>query len=812
MQISVNWLKNYLSLPASTDWRELALELSLKTVEVEKVSFQAEQFKNMVIGEIISLVDHPQADRLKVCEVSDGEKKYQVVCGGTNIYKGMKSVLALPGAKVVWHGQGEPVVLEATKIRGIESFGMLCAPAEIGVNSTLCPVEIPATGVLDLPHAKAGQMIEDALGVNDIILEIDNKSMTHRPDLWGHYGLAREIAVITDTALKPLPTSKAKSNLGVSPVKVEVKDKIACPRYIALTVKDIVIKDSPLWLKRLLLSAGMRPINNIVDLTNYIMLELGQPIHAFDRSTVKGDSLIIKRAEDKERFKTLDGEERILDNNTLLICDAEKAVALAGVMGGENSEIKETTTDVIFEIANFHPTIVRKAAQRLNLRTEASSRYEKSLDPALTLITAERILFLLKELSPTAKMVGSLVDVDNSVKTKITLDLDLSWLQKRLGEEISASSADKILTKLGFTVKTSAKMLKVTVPSFRASKDVTIVEDLVEEVARIYGYDKIVAKAPLVELLPPLDNPSLTLERKIKDFLSLSGNATEIVSYSFASLNAIEAVGFATDDHLEVLNPLTVDQKYLRYSLAESLFGNWQANSRFFDTLNIYEIGRAFAKVDGTIMADTTNQTALPKQDRFVAGLLTGKTAQDLFLNAKGLVESLLDYLEVDYVYDLESKKELPTATDNYLTIKVGGVVLGFIAGLDKNVAKKLDVKNEAVYWQLSFELLLKHIQDKKQYLSLPKYPGMIYDLSLFFPNNVTWAEVMSLVKSVSPLISRVELFDVYQEKTGKLRRSLAFHIYFLDPEKTLVTATVENIREQIINLLKTKLQAETRA
>jgi len=811
MKISVNWLKQYLSLPSSTDWRELALELSLKTVEVEKVFYQAEQFEHMVIGEIVSLVDHPQADRLKVLEVTDGVKKYQVVCGGTNVYKGMKSVLALPGAKVTWHGQGEPVVLEATKIRGVESFGMLCAPAEIGLHGELCPVAIPTTGVLDLPQAKAGQKIEEALDLNDVILEIDNKSMTHRPDLWGHYGLAREVAVITETALKPLPILKVKNKLDPSPVKVEVKDIEACPRYIALTIKDIVIQDSPLWLKRLLLAAGMRPINNIVDLTNYIMLELGQPIHAFDRSTIKGDSLIIKRAATGERFKTLDGEERILDSNTLLICDAEKAVALAGVMGGENSEIKKTTTDVIFEIANFQPTIIRKAAQRLNLRTEASSRYEKSLDPELTLTAAERILYLLKELSPTAKLAGQLVDVNNSTAKKITLDLDLNWLQKRLGEEISISSAAKILTRLGFSVKTSAKLLKVTVPSFRASKDVTIIEDLVEEVARIYGYDKIIAKAPLVELIAPTDNPTLTLERRIKDFLSLAGDSSEVATYSFAALSAVEASGFNVADHLEVLNPLTADQRYLRFSLLESFLSSWQANYRFFDAFNIYEIGRVFAKIDGAIMADTTNQTALPKQDRSVAGLITGREARGLFLNAKGLVESLLDYLEVDYSYDFPKKKEFAAADNNHLIIKVGGEVLGDIFGINHNVVKALGVKNEAVYWQLSFELLLKHVQDKKQYVALPKYPGMIYDLSLFFSAAISWAEVKLLVEKISPLIQRVELFDVYQEKTGNLRRSLAFHVYFLDYEKTLVTETVEQIKKQIVDLLKNKLKAEER-
>ncbi len=807
MKISLNWLKEYIDLPKGVTPADLALKLTMATVEVEEVIEQKDAFLNMVVGEIVEIIDHPQADRLKVCKVKAGKESYQVVCGGSNIYKGLKGVLALPGSTVKWHGQGGPVKLEKTAIRGIESFGMLCSAQEIGAGYELNPVG----GVIDLPGAKAGQSAADALGQNDVIFEVDNKSITHRPDLWGHYGIAREVAALYNLKLQDLKIEKFKEGADVD-LKIEISDPENCSRYLGLAMADIKIGPSPVWMQRLLLATGVRPINNLVDITNFVMLELGRPAHAFDRRDVEGDTIIVRRANKGEKFITLDGIARILTDQMCLVCDANKPVDLAGIMGGQNSEIKNDTSEVILELANFNPVNIRKTAQQLNLRTEAATRFEKGLDPALAELGLKRIVTLIQQLIPEATVASKIVDVNLGKPEERVIELNLDWLNKRVGMAMPKKEVIGILERLSFTVKDKGEILLVTRPSFRVAKDIAIPEDLVEEVARIYGYDKIAPRLPQADLLLPEDNLTLAIAKKAKDLLSQAASSAEVYNYSFVGPSAISLLGLKTTDHYEIANYLTEEQRYLRISLFENLLKNLQSNSRFYQTINIFELGRVYTKADGSFAADASQKSFLGKQEQMLAGLLAQAHQPKIFLKAKGLVETLLEALEVDYNYHSSDKAPNYLVAERFLEIKVADQVLGWVGELTDDLTKELGAKGPVAVWQIHFELLVKFSQDKKKYRSLPKYPGMAYDFSIVAEQHSSWAKIRQAVVDLNPLIKKVELFDTFNlEKLGPDKISLAFHVYLSDDHKTLTSAEGDELKEKIVNLLKNKFKAEVR-
>ncbi|MBU1131122.1 phenylalanine--tRNA ligase subunit beta [Patescibacteria group bacterium] len=809
MKISLNWLKQYVDIPKGLDPKELALKLTMSTVEVEEVIDQRERYQNMVIGEIVDITDHPQADKLKVCKVNAGKgQKLQVICGADNIRKGMKGILALPGAMVKWHGQGELVKLEKTKIRGVESSGMLCAPSEVSLAEEFKEEE----GVVDLgEEGKVGQPIAEALGFDDVIFNIDNKSITHRPDLWGHYGLAREIAALLNKKLKDLKVDDAEEGNDVD-LKIKIEDKENCFRYIGAVIGNIKVEPSPLWMQTLLTSAGMRPINNIVDITNYVMLELGRPSHAFDRREIKGDAIIVRRAKQGEKFKTLDGQERGLTSAMCLVCDSKRAVDLAGIMGGENSEIKNDTTEIILELANFNPVNIRKTSTQLGLRTESAARFEKSLDPSLAELGMKRIITLIKELIPRAKVISRVADVNYGREEKRNIELDLDFLNRRIGQKIPKKEVISILENLSFQVKDNQEKLLVIPPSFRTAKDISIPEDLVEEVARIYGYDKIIPVMPLVSMETPAVNNELVIERKIKDILSQSLGAAEVYNYSFTSEKNINQLGLKIDDHLELANSISQEQKYLRQNLFENLVANLESNLRFFDELNIFEIGRVYLKEAGNFKFNNKSQNFLPRQEKYLAGLKLSAGKEEVFYQAKGIIEIILKNLEVDFEF-AQGQAKIPWIDKNqYLEVRALGQIIGFVSKLNPRLLNQLEIKQAAGVWELNFNQLLKYAQDRKKYQPLPKFPKIIYDLSLIVPKAVLWENIEKEVYEASPLINKVELFDVYEiAMLGPDKRSLAFHVYFQSQDRTLEAREAEELREKIIKLLNKKFKAEAR-
>jgi len=591
MLISKNWLSDYVNLEKVTP-EDLAEKLTIRTVEIEGVSTLGELLHNVVIGLVNKVEKHPDADRLKVCHVDIGNGEVQVVCGGSNVTKGMKVALGKLGAKVKWHGEEELIELKKTKIRGVESFGMICASEEIGLGE-LFPQK-DEKEIIDLSHLdfEIGTPLMKALAQDDVVLEVDNKSMTHRPDLWGHYGIAREASAIYQKKLIEYKPAKIKAGRKRK-LSAKVKDKILCPRYMAVAMSGIKIGSSPSWMQSRLQSVGVRPINNIVDITNYVMLDIGQPMHAFDGSKI-GDEIIIRNAKKGEGIDTLDGQKQTLTSENLVIADKNKAIAIAGVIGGANSEVEEGTTDIVFESANFDSTNVRKTSTAIGVRTDSSSRFEKSLDPNNAEIALRRAVELVKELIPGAEVSSNIVDESNFELNQGPIEIDFSYIEERIGESIEMGIAVNILDRLGFGVKVKGGVFSVSVPSWRATKDISIAEDIVEEVARIYGYENIQPTLPTFGIKPPANNPIRSLERKITEQLAYGQGYSEVHNYSFVSGQTIVRVGLNKKDYLELDNPVSKERPYLRKHLIPNLLEKIEMNAHRFNSVKLFEIGRTF--------------------------------------------------------------------------------------------------------------------------------------------------------------------------------------------------------------------------
>ena len=602
MNISYNWLKQYVNLPDSVSVEEVAEKLKMSTVEVEGIERASALLNNVVVGKVISAEKHPQADKLKLCSVDVGNEKLQIVCGGSNVREGILVALAKIGAKVKWHGEGEPVELKPATIRGVESFGMICGADEIGLGGTLPPSGdheiIDLIGKVD--GKQIGKPLADALNLNDAILEIDNKSLSNRPDLWGHYGMAREVAVlfgknIKDYKIKPIkPIKNPKISLSVG-----VKDAELCPRYMAVAVSGIKIAESPEWLKQRLSAAGVRPINNVVDITNYVMMDLGEPMHAFDAERVKNFKseilnykIIVRRAEAGEALTLLDGNKIELSPEDLVIADAEKPLALAGVMGGEYSAINEKTETIIFEAANFNASSIRKSSIRHGMRTDSSTRFEKSLDPNLCETALDKAVELILGCCPSAK-AEAMADEKNFTVATGPIAVDKNIFVKKLGEEIPEKQIVKILTQLGFGLADKGDKWSVKIPTWRATKDVGMAEDLVEEVAHVYGYDNLVSALPNMSIAPPEINGIRALEHLLRDVLVRDMKAVEIYNYSFVSREQKEKLKDSAE-YLELDNPLSKEKPLLRRSLLPNLIENAVKNIEYFDSVKIFEIGKIF--------------------------------------------------------------------------------------------------------------------------------------------------------------------------------------------------------------------------
>jgi len=832
MKISLNWLKEFVEIPKKITADELADVLTVKTVEIEGVEKQFKYLNNVVVGKIKKIENHPNADKLKACYVDIGEKEdVKIICGGNNLEEGMFSAVAKVGSVVSWHGK-EEVKLKKIKIRGEESNGMICTSSELGLEYIIfqkSEAEIINLGKFSEEinwNSKIGKSLVEVLELDDIIFEVDNKSMTNRPDLWGHYGIARELAAIYKTSLNPINFSSLKGEKFVD-IKVDINDTDLCPRYMVAAMSGIKIGDSPLWMQIRLIAAGMRPINNIVDITNYVMLELGQPMHAFCKSKVESQKaevkIVVRRAKQKEKFMTLDGEERELDKDMLVIADNEKAIAIAGVMGGANSEIAADTETIIIESANFDKINNRKTASKLGLRTEASMRYEKGLDPNLAETALKRCMELIAKIIPSAKLASDIIDVGDGIDPVQPVEISINYIVKKMGQAIEAKKAVDILISLGFDVKHKEGNLTIEVPSWRAIGDVSIADDIVEEVARIYGYDNIKPEMPEVEIDIPEADKEIILEREIKNILSCGCAMTETSNYSFVNEKQLEKLGYNATDCIKLKNPLSSAQTLLRPSLIPNLLENAKSNARYFDEFKIFEIGSVFKDAEGDIIMKPGEDKMLPKQDKIIAGIVVCDKNDIPFYKAKSIVEKLLRSLNIKYeilenevIYKWQHpyrKSKVQSMSRVESRDQKSKVDIGYISELNPAVAEDMGIKNARVgVFNLSLRVLAELSIDNKRYKKISKYPSVERDLAIVLYKDILYKDVEEIIKKSDKLIEDVELFDIFEsDKLGKDKKSMAFHITFHSDEKTLTDEDVEKVWDKMVKKLKKEVCAEIR-
>ncbi|MFA5754165.1 MAG: phenylalanine--tRNA ligase subunit beta [Patescibacteria group bacterium] len=807
MYISYNWLKDFLKIPARVKPEEIAEQLTNHTVEVEGIAKQAERFRQVVIGQVLEVDKHPNADRLRVTLVDIKNKKLKIVCGAPNVAPGQMVPVALVGATLP-----NGAAIQETEIRGVVSSGMICAEDELGLGNNHEGIMVLDSG------AKIGESFAKYLHADDIVLEVDNKSLSNRPDLWSHYGLARELSAIFGWALKPYNKLLDKFvYLSDKDNKLEVKvdDKETCPRYQAIQISELTVQESPAWLKERLIAAQQRPVNNIVDLTNYVMLECGQPLHAFDADKVK--KILVRRASKNEAIETLDGRERHLDGNDLVITDGRSPIAIAGVMGGANSEISVKTSQIILEAANFKAAAIRKTAQKIGLRSEASMRFEKALDPELTELAIRRFLTLLKDICPKMKIASTLVDINNALKSEIVIDLDLIWLDLKIGQAIPHADSRRILEKLGFSVAEKEENLwRVTVPSWRATRDVKAREDIAEEILRLYGYDNIAAQLPVQIISSPVLNSSRKLEREIKHLLSAKYSLSEAYNYSFVSEDQLKKLGIDFSNHLRLANPLSDIQTILRQSLVPGLLSNVKVNQAKATSLGFFEIGSVFFNTPGNFHKEASGTATLPYQEKRL-GLVLADDNQDLFGRLKGLVVSLLRDLsladsEVEFAI-LENK---PGWADCRLVANIilNGQEVGLIAQVGPAASGNLNLKKPAAVAEINFDRLvaLSLGRTVRQFQAGSKYPPIVRDLAFVVNEKIMYNDLRRMMMNFNPLLIRVELFDVYSgNKLLDGEKSLAFHLTYQSPEKTLTAGEVDTLQAELAHALAAKFEARLR-
>lgn len=814
MLISKQWIHEFVKIPSRVSADDLAKLLTLSTVEVEGFFDQARGLGGVVVGKIVKIEAHPNADKLKVCSVDVGQKKpLTIVCGGSNIRERMIVAVALVGSRVRWHGEGEWVELKPARIRGVESAGMIAASDEIGLAGMFPKKE--EREIMDLPLFKitAGVSLAKALRLDDIIFEIDHKSLSNRPDLWGHYGMAREVGALFGGALRPYTPPKilARNNM---PLRVDVKEKKLCTRYMAVAMDGIQIAPSPAWMQARLRSCGVTAINNIVDITNYVMLEIGQPTHAFDANRLSDfsdevrspKSIIVRRADDGEKIVTLDGMERTLTPEMLVIADEKKPLAIAGMMGSAESGVGEATTSIVFESANFDAASIRRTSIALGLRSESSARFEKSLDPATAELALARAVELTLELVPGARVASAVVDVRWKKRPAKALIISWDFFKRKIGAEIPQKTIASILDRLGFGVKKNAKGLAISVPSWRATRGISIPEDIAEEVLRIWGYDKVLSRIPSASIAPPLSDPLLAMLRRLTDILAFECGLVEVYNYSFESPEWLKRLGDDFSAHLVLANPVAKERPLIREHLIPNLLQNVEANAHRFHRVALFETGRVF---DGTSIVDD-----LPKQETLLSIVYAQKNVETPFFIVSDCVARMMERLGISYQLQ---KVILPQGAiahpGRFANIMVGGREIGRIGELHPAIQMRLGIPYRVGMAEIRLETLLPFAGSAGGCLPVPVYPEVARDIAFIVGANTPHADIVSALTLVDTLIVGVELFDVFTgDAVPAGKKSMAYRLVYRSPDRTLTSEEVEAAHVRVERLLADKFGADIRA
>ena len=813
MKVSLNWIRDYVKLPADADLKKLAFDLTMSTVEVEDTVDLGAAFHDMVVGVINTIEQHPNADKLKICKTDIGGGRVEdIVCGGSNLREGMKVAVALPGSVCRWHGEGEPVEIKKSKLRGVESYGMICGAVEIGLESLFPSTE--EAHILDLSEfdAPAGTPLADALDLNDIILEIDNKSMTNRPDLWGHYGIAREIAALYDLPMVEFPHFDWNVE-NTSGFHVTLEDAERCPRITGTQIENVSVKPSPYWMQNRIWKVGMRPINALVDITNYVMLATGQPTHAFDSDHIAGH-VIVRRAGEGEKLLLLNGKELSLTSDDLTIADDAGVVGLAGVMGGAKDSILPETSKVILEVANFQAAGIRRTALRYDNRTEASARYEKAIDPERCDQAFDLSMQLFRELYPEMQVTG-LADQYPVPLKKAEIDVALSWLERRLGKVLTPDDVAAKLEPLGFQLSFDGDNMHVVVPTWRSTGDVSIKADIMEEVARMYGYENFEAEPITTSFDGAINQLDKDLERHIKEYLAVRCGMQEIFSYPWMEESYVNAILQSTDGILALSTPPSPSERFIRASLLPNLCRAVAKNERYYGDFAIFETAQVFR--DENYTAPYDEREKLPSQRKNVAGAFVsaGKDVTGLFRRAKGVVEMMPRYTHMEpYSFRQVSK---PVWADEvvWLNIYLGEEYIGDLALLSKRVSMACGIKNvNVMLFQLDQDALIPLRSRTNSFRHLAEYPMTDYDISLLLDGQVKWADVAQTIGGIkNPLLHGAAFVDEYRGKqVPEGKKSLTARLTIGSAEKTLTSAEIEEVANSVLKKLAKRFGAELRS
>jgi phenylalanyl-tRNA synthetase beta chain len=803
VKISVKWLGEYVALPASVE--ELARKLTAAGLEIEGLERPGEGLKGVVVAQIKESVQHPNADKLSVTKVdAGGPTPLQVVCGAKNYKVGDKVPLATVGAKLP-----NGMEIKQAALRGVDSSGMLCSAKELGLTED-------ASGLLILPaDARPGTPIAQQLGLDDVVLEVN--VTPNRPDALSHLGVAREVGVVTGAPFRPPePKPPEAGGSAADKVMVRIEDPARCPRYAARVIENVTIKPSPQWLQDRLKACGVRAINNVVDVTNYVNLEYGQPLHAFDLEKLAGQEIVVRCAKQGEKIRTLDGKDRTLDADDLAICDRDRPQAIAGVMGGGDSEVSEGSRRIVLESANFLASSVRRTSKRHGLHTEASHRFERGADIDAVGPAIDRAAQLIAELSGGTVLSGR-VDVFPGKQPARRVALRYARVEKFLGAAVPEAECRRILGALGFKVaEEAAGQTTFEVP--RARVDVEREEDLLEEVARVYGYDNIPARLPrgVAELAP--EAPTAEAERRLRQALSGVG-MNEVVNYSFVAPKSLEVLG-GKDKPVALVNPLSVEQSVMRTSLLPGLLENLSRSVRHqVERVAIYETGRAYFRDAEGGHGQRPPTREVPRVGGLVWGLRSGrswtqKDARMDFYDAKGAVEALLHALHVEGVrfVPAEAPAWHPRACAQVLL--GDGTALGYVGEVHPRISKTLELPQGVFTFELDTEPLYAAARLVPEYHSLPRFPAVLRDLAVVVPVELRNEEVRKVIREVGgALVEDALIFDVY---TGKPipegKKNLAYAIRYRSPERTLTDAEVTEAHQRIIAEVNQRLGGALRA
>ena len=777
MFISMNWIAEYVDL---TDYdRQQRLDLihrfSLSTAEVENdIALKGDDIDGVVVAEIKSVEDHPKSTKLHLLKVDCGENELvDVVCGAPNVRVGMKTCFAKVGA----HINGTEIT--PRPLAGAMSFGMCCSEKEIGISDD-------HSGIMEVsPDVPCGADIKELWPIDDIVFEVDNKSLTNRPDLWGHYGIAREFSTLTGRPLKALNTADLSAYDAMPKLDLKIEDPL-CLRYSCLAVEGITKNVSPVALRIRLYYCGMRAINLLADLTNYLMLEMGQPMHAFDSRKV--ESIRIRRFDVPFSFTTLDGVDRKIDPETLMICNGTEPVAIAGIMGGLDSEIIEDTTKLTLESATFDAASIRKSSVRLGHRTDASARYEKSLDPEMTVTAIARFLQLLQEIDNGIKVVSSLTDENARHNPSVTLEFDKAFVDRYAGISISEDDIVRPLRSLGFGVTENNGLYSVDVPSWRATKDVTIKADIIEEITRIYGYDNFnvhTTEAPLYPVRPSEDKK---LEDAMKDLLVKHCAFHEVHSYIWQYADDLRSLGLDTVTNLRILGASNPSAEVLRRSMIPTQLCQVKINLGYADDFGIFEIGRTVDGVDENNLAREHRMLGITLYSR-------SQSAEKLYLGLRDSLEDLLDTLKRQpLTFQTLTAKESWQHPKNLNALLLDGCQIGYLGLVHPSVSAKIDKKAQVVYAEIDMDLLRDVPNGAFVYRVPSRFPSMEQDLTVLCDRYEPIAQAVA--EANSPLLQKITVVSTFQDAQGK---SISVRLYFSHPDRTLTSEEVQQVMDNII-------------